>query len=125
MSSYEKISAVNSSERLDIIVTIVSKGKGEGVVDIARESGALVNIICHGRGTAPSSILEMLGLGATEKEVVLSFTKDEKSEELLEKISKGLEFAKPGHGIAFTVPLQSVAGIMAFKFLTTDSLEDD
>lgn len=125
MSSYEKISSVNSSEKIDVVFTVVSKGKGENVVDITRENGALVNMICHGRGTAPSSILEMLGLGATEKEVVLSFVKDEKSAEMLEKISKGLEFAKPGHGIAFTVPLQSVAGIMAFKFLTTESLEDD
>ena len=125
MSSYEKISAVNSSEKIDVIFSIVSKGKGENVMDITRESGALVNLICHGRGPAPSSILEMLGLGATEKEVVLSFVKNKKSAEVLDKISKGLEFAKPGKGIAFTVPLQSVAGIMAFKFLTTESLEDD
>lgn len=125
MSSYEKIAAVNSSEKIDVVFTVVSKGKGESVVDITRENSALVNMICHGRGTAPSSILEMLGLGATEKEVVLSFVKDEKSAEMLKKISEGLDFAKPGRGIAFTVPLQSVAGIMAFKFLTTESLEDD
>lgn len=125
MSSYEKLSSINSSERLDVIFTIVSKGKGESAMDIIRECGVIMSIICHGRGTAPTSILEMLGLGATEKDVVLSFVKDEQSEEILEKISKKLEFAKPGHGIAFTVPLQSVAGIMAFKFLTTDSLEDD
>ena len=125
MSSYEQISAVSSSEKIDVIFTIVSKGKGESVVDITREGGALVNMTCHGRGTAPSGILEMLGLGAPEKALVMSFVTTEQSAGLLEKISKGLDFAKAGKGIAFTVPLQSVAGIMAFKFLTTESLEDD
>lgn len=125
MSSYEKISAVNSSERIDVIFTIVSEGKAENVVDVVRENGILLNIICHGRGTATSGILEMLGLGSTEKDIILSFVKDEKSDEIIGKISKKLEFEKPGRGIAFTVPLQSVAGIMAFKFLTTDGLEDD
>ena len=122
MSEYEKISSVSSSERLDIIFTIVSKGKGETVVDTLRDEDILVNVTCSGRGTATSSILEMLGLGATEKEVVLSFVKNEKSGYLLKKISKKLDFATPG--LAFTVPLQSVAGIMAFKFLTTDYSEE-
>ncbi|MBQ2861539.1 MAG: hypothetical protein IJE83_01995, partial [Oscillospiraceae bacterium] len=120
MSEYEKISSVSSSERLDIIFTIVSKGKGETVVDTLRDEDVLVNVTCSGRGTATSSILEMLGLGATEKEVVLSFVKNEKSHDIIKAIDKKLNFEKPGNGISFVVPLQSVAGIMAFKFLTTN-----
>ena len=125
MSSYEKIQTVNSSERLDIIFTIVSRGKGETVVDFLQDKDVLINMICHGKGTATSSMLEMLGLGATEKDVIMSFVKNERSEELLKAISKKMEFAKPGKGIAFTVPLQSVGGIMAFKLLTTASFEED
>lgn len=125
MSSYEKISTINSSERLDAVITIVSRGKGETVVDLARENGVINNLLSQGRGTAPSSMLEMLGLGATEKDVVFSFVRDEQSRDIIDKIAKKLDFSKPGNGISFTVPLQSVAGIMAFKFLTTDGLEED
>ena len=125
MSSYEKISTINSSERLDAVITIVSRGKGETVVDLARENGVINNLLSQGRGTAPSSMLEMLGLGATEKDVVFSFVRDEQSRDIINKIAKKLDFSKPGNGISFTVPLQSVAGIMAFKFLTTDGLEED
>lgn len=124
MSEYEKISTVNSSERLDVIFTIVPKGKGEQVIDLLRDNDVIVNMTCLGRGTAPSSILEMLGIGATDKDVVLSFVKNEISTSLLRRIAKKLDFAKPGNGISFTVPLQSVAGIMAFKFLTTDYSEE-
>lgn len=125
MSSYEKVSTINSSERLDVVITIVSRGKGETVVELARENGIINNLLSQGRGTAPSSMLEMLGLGATEKDVIFSFVRDEQSRDIIDKIAKKLDFSKPGNGISFTVPLQSVAGIMAFKFLTTDGLEED
>ena len=76
MSNYETLSSVNSSERLDMVFTIVPRGKGEDVLDIFRENNLINSIICHGRGTAPSKVLEMLGLGATEKDVVISFIKN-------------------------------------------------
>lgn len=125
MAQNEKMDAVTSSQRLDMIFTIVSRGKGENVVDIIRENGIFQNLVCHGHGTAPSSILDMLGLGATEKDVVISLLRHEHSRELLDNISQKMEFAKPGHGISFVVPLQSVAGIMAFKFLTANLSEED
>ena len=124
MSSYEKISTINSSERLDVVITIVSRGKGETVLEVLRENKILQNTICQGRGTAPSSILEMLGLGSTEKDIVLSFVKKEKSGDIIKKISEKLVFSKPGNGISFTVPLQSVAGIATFKFITADLTEE-
>lgn len=124
MSEYEKIASVNSSERLDVIFTIVSKGNGETVTNILRKNDVMECITLHGRGTAPSNILKMLGLGATEKEVVLGFTKNEKSHDIIKAIDKKLNFENPGSGISFVVPIQSVAGIMAFKYLTTNYSED-
>ena len=124
MSQNEKIDSVSSSKRLDLVIAIVSRGTGEEVVDVLRENGIIQSLVCQGRGTAPSSILEMLGLGATEKDVVLGFAAHEQSRKTLEIISKKIEFEKPGRGIAFTVPLSSVGGIMAFKFLTAELPED-
>ncbi len=111
-------------DRTDIIFTIVSKGKGEEIVDLMREKDILINVKCYGRGTATSGILEMLGLGATEKDIVLSFVKNERSADVLNDISAKMNFAKPGKGIAFTVPLQSVAGAKTLKLLTAASLEE-
>ena len=124
MAQNEKLDSVSSSRRLDMIIAVVSRGDGEEVVDVLREKGIFQNLVCHGHGTAPSSILEMLGLGATEKDVVISFVSHEESRKTLEIISKKIEFEKPGRGIAFTVPLQSVGGIMAFKYLTAELPED-
>ena len=124
MAQHEKVETICSTQRMDLVFTIVSKGKGEAVLDVFKENKILQNIICHGHGTAPSSILEVLGLGATDKDIILSFVKAENSKKILAEISKKLDFAKPGHGIAFTVPLESIAGIMSFKFLTADLTEE-
>ena len=124
MAQSEKIDSICSTQRMDLVFTIVSRGKGEAVLDVFRENRVLQNVICHGHGTAPSSILEVLGLGATDKDIVLSFVKAENSKKILSEISKKLEFSKPGHGIAFTVPLESIAGIMSFKMLTADLTEE-
>ena len=40
----------------------------------------------------------------------------ENSKKIIRNISKKLEFSKPGHGIAFTVPLESIAGVVAARF---------
>ena len=109
---------------MDLVFTVVSKGKGEAVLEVFKENKILQNTICHGHGTAPSSILEVLGLGATDKDIILSFVKAENSKKIIEQISRKLDFSKPGHGIAFTVPLESIAGIMSFKFLTADLTEE-
>ena len=124
MAQNERIESICSTQRMDLVITIVSRGKGETVLDVFRENKILQNVICHGHGTAPSSILEMLGLGATDKDIILSFVKVENSKIIIKNISKKLEFSKPGHGIAFTVPLESIAGVVAFKFLTADLTEE-
>ena len=124
MAQNERIDSVSSSRRLDMVIAVVSRGDGEEVVEVLRENGIFQNLICQGRGTAPSSILEMLGLGATEKDVVISVSAHEDSRKTLKIISRKIEFEKPGRGIAFTVPLESIGGIMAFKFLTAELPED-
>ena len=124
MTEKRESTFLQNHDRVDVIFTIVSRGKGEDIMDMMREDGVHINVLCHGRGTAPSKILEMFGLGATEKDVVLSFVKNERSAEVLEKISKEMEFAKPGKGIAFTVPMQSIVGEKNLRLLIASFEED-
>lgn len=111
-------------DKLDIIFSVVQRGLGEEVIHVTKSRGVYVNLICPGRGTATSSILEMFGLGATEKDIILSFVKTDETHEVITAISKKLEFDKPGGGIAFAVPVQSIAGIKVLQYLTTASAEE-
>ena len=123
-STSQDLIASHRYDKLDIIFSVVQRGFGEEVIHVTKSRGVYVNLICPGRGTATSSILEMFGLGATEKDIILSFVKTDETHEVITAISKKLEFDKPGGGIAFAVPVQSIAGIKVLQYLTTASAEE-
>ena len=123
-STSQDLIASHRYDKLDIIFSVVQRGLGEEVIHVTKSRGVYVNLICPGRGTATSSILEMFGLGATEKDIILSFVKTDETHEVITAISKKLEFDKPGGGIAFAVPVQSIAGIKVLQYLTTASAEE-
>lgn len=123
-STSQDLIASHRYDKLDIIFSVVQRGLCEEVIHVTKSRGVYVNLICPGRGTATSSILEMFGLGATEKDIILSFVKTDETHEVITAISKKLEFDKPGGGIAFAVPVQSIAGIKVLQYLTTASAEE-
>ena len=119
--------SVNSQKhnyKMDLVFTVLPRGLGNKVVDICDKNGVNVSLMFPGRGTATSSIIEMFGLGSTEKDVVISCIRSERSPEIIKDIGEKLEFSKPGSGISFSVPMQSVAGAKVLQFLTTASFEE-
>lgn len=121
----DKISAEQCRcDKVELVFTIVSRGLGEKVTNINRSKNVSVNMIVPGRGTATTSILEMFGLGVTEKDVVISFVPEERVSAVLECIASEMDFSKPGSGIAFSVPIQSVAGAKVLHYLNTASFEE-
>lgn len=64
-----------------MLFAIVNKGESGKLMNKLRESGAFGGTVMNARGTAPSSILSMLGLGEGKKEVLLSML-NEKIEKL-------------------------------------------
>lgn len=59
-------------------------------------------------GTATSEIMDMLGLGSTDKTVLISALPKEFAEEMLKKLRKELHIGTTNSGIAFTLALSSV-----------------
>lgn len=57
-----------------------------------------------GRGTANSDILDYLGLGETEKDVLLTLLPEHAVPPLLAAAGKELELQRPARGILFTSP---------------------
>lgn len=56
-------------------------------------------------GTAPSDILDILGIGTPEKFVILCMLKKNIADVILRELYVELMFGVPGNGIAFTLPL--------------------
>lgn len=96
-------------EDYKLIVTIVSKGKAEKVVDISHMAGAEGGTILYGRGTA---VRLLLGISIEpEKEIVLTLIEKDKAQAVLDAIVKKVDLNEPHKGIAFMLSLDQVVGI--------------
>lgn len=100
------------NKKYKLLTTIVARGKGDKVVAMLNKKEIMFNLIILGEGTADSEILDYLGIGEIDKDVVLSIISQEKIEEVLKDLREKMRFDLPGKGIAFTVPLSSIAARM-------------
>ena len=100
-------------EQLSLIMSIVERGNGGKLVKLYSKSQIFTHIRLEGQGTATSEILDILGLGGSEKDIILSMTTQPAARALLEKLDNELRGAVPGRGIAFTVRLAALSSLLA------------
>ncbi len=107
--------------KIKLLVSIVDRGMGEKVVSIYKQHNVVINLICLGKGTASSEILDYLGLDKNEKDIALSIIPGCKSKLILESLNNHINLNKYGNGIAFSVPISSADGIISKEvFLPTN-----
>lgn len=76
---------------------------------------------CTAVGTAPSEIIDILGLGNPDKVVLLSFMPKEISDIMLKKLKKELKLGTVNSGIAFTLPLKNANSLILKMFECFDA----
>lgn len=101
-----------------LVVTIVNRGMGEKAAAILAEEGATFHLLLLATGTAPTRLLDYLGLGETEKDLLLSTMPRDSAKGILGRLEAEIGLSKKGHGIAFSVPIGSICGIGAANCLT-------
>lgn len=100
-------------EQMTLVVSIVERGSGSKLVKLYEKHQIFTHIRFEGRGTATSEILDILGLGGSEKDILLSITTCTAARVLLAKLDDELRGAVPGRGIAFSAPLTALSGLIA------------
>lgn len=101
------------TEPIRLLVTIVEHGKGERITNLANARHVHFNFILHGRGTASSDILDMLGLGSTEKDVVVCALPRSRVRQMLHDVAEEMRLKRPGTGVAFSLPLSGINELIA------------
>ena len=66
----------------------------------------------NGEGTASSEIMDMLGLGSTDKSVLMGVMPTDIANAMLQKLRAELRMSAVNSGIAFTVPLNGANNFM-------------
>lgn len=78
--------------------------------------GTFTSLLCM--GTASKSLLDLLGLEVTEKILFYVMTGSENAKRLTQQMVSRLGLDMPGRGVAFTVPLSSIAGSSSLNYMT-------
>ncbi|QQO10052.1 hypothetical protein [Breznakiella homolactica] len=111
---------------LKLVVFIIDWNKTNILTDVFEAEDVRFHFICKGRGTASSEILDLLGIGSSEKAVVLCLEQDIMVPQLLKQVSKKLGLHSPGAGIAFTIPLSGINNpiVQVFKESIREKLKN-
>lgn len=100
-------------EQLAMIFTIIERGCGNKLIKLYTKNQVFTHMRCEGTGTATSEILDILGLGSSEKDIIMSLAPMSAARALLNRLEDDLHGAAPSRGIAFTVPLAAVNSLVA------------
>ena len=97
----------------EVIFAIVNEGYAEDVMDVARQQGARGGTILNARGVAREEAAAFFGISLNiEKEIVMMVVPKEIKNDILNAIYKEMGMAKKAQGIAFTLPVTDVAGLV-------------
>ncbi len=112
----------DAAERIKCMVSIVDRGSGIIIKDMCEKNNIRFCYICFGKGTASSELLDMLGIGSSEKDVVLSLVPEGRIPLVLSSVSRRMNMRNPGRGIAFAVSLSGINALAA-RLVTENGAE--
>lgn len=100
-------------QRAKLLVSIVNHGDEHSLKEILDDVSVSLSFMFAGSGTARSAVLDYLGIGQTEKAVILSVIPEYDEDAIMKEIRAKLALYLVGRGISFTIPLSAVSEIIA------------
>ena len=113
-----KKAAMPAPTKLQLLFTIVNRNKTEFYTDLLQNFDINMQMILSANGTADTRIQSLLGLTDSEKAVIISVIRRDKSREALDALDEKFRTVKGGKGIAYTVPMSSTIGVAIYQFLS-------
>ena len=116
VESYDK---TYETSPLKLLVIIVNRHQGEYYLDmILKKCGVSAGFLCNGKGTGTRDIYNLLNISENKKDVVLAVIREDKKSEIFKYINDRFNISKNAKGIAFTIKVNSVMGVLLYRFLS-------
>ena len=97
----------------EVIFAIVNAGFAEDAMEVAREQGVRGGTILIGRGVAREKEATFFGITIhAEKEVLMMVVEKDIRDNVLSALYKQMGMDKKAQGIAFSLPVTDVAGLV-------------
>ena len=100
----------------EVIFAIVNSGFAEDVMDIAREQGVRGGTILNARGVVREEAAAFFGITLhQDKEILMMVVEKEIRDTVMNAIYEEMGLAKKARGIAFSLPVTDVAGLVQLE----------
>ena len=100
----------------EVVFAIVNSGYAEDVMDIAREQGVRGGTILNARGVVREEAAAFFGITLhQDKEILMMVVEKDIRDNVLNAIYKEMGMAKAAQGIAFSLPVSDVAGLVKIE----------
>lgn len=99
--------------RTKVLVSIVNHDDEKRLKEILDDTSVALSFMFAGTGTARSAVLDYLGIGGTEKSVILSLIPESDEENIMRELRARMSLYLVGRGISFTIPLSAVSQIVS------------
>lgn len=105
-------------QKLKMLCIIVNRHQGDYYINKLMENKVGAAFLVYGTGTATREIYDLLGVGDTKKDIVLSLVKESDVPSIKQMISDRFNVSKKAKGVAFFADVNSLAGVLLYKFFT-------
>lgn len=100
-------------ERVRMLVAITERGNGKMITRKMDTMGVGCLMRCYGQGTASSEMMDILGLGSSEKDIVIAMGKESAVVDVVREYSDTLRNASRGGGIMMLLSPTAVGNLTA------------
>lgn len=107
---------MSTNEKLRILFLITTPKMAEKAAALFDESSVPIHYQLVAAGTASSEVMDILGLGSSEKRMLFCVLQKSVADAMLLKLHKALKIGTVNSGIAYTLPLNA-ASRLAFRML--------
>ena len=115
---------MSMDNRMMMLFSIIGRGKGKKYMDMLSSKGICFHMQMTAHGTAPSEMMDIFGLGNTDKEVVVSYAPEQVGNAFVEEITKTFGSVSGYGGLMLCFHLSAINRLTA-EIINRSSADSD
>lgn len=108
-----------------VILSIIERGKAKAYIEMLGKRNIGFHTQCVGQGTASSEMMDILGLGSNDKDIVLSYAPRKVVAALAAELTKDLSSGMGYNGLMMLLSISAINNITAELLLQTENSETE
>lgn len=100
-------------EQVRLLLSITERGSGGDLIEFLNERQIHMHLQANGQGTASSEMMDILGLGSSDKDIVLSFATESAMQRLAHELNDNLSAVGRWRGIMMIVSPSALSRLFA------------